>query len=136
MAKILKISPDSAARYLQMFLENFLVYSIPRCGKTNERILSPKKIYCVDRGIRVLFTGFRDKGSLFENYVYLKLKDRNPCYVYKDGIEIDFLTEDGLLVEAKYGGQLTARQNELFEQIKAKNKAVVAGIRTLEALLE
>jgi len=76
IAKILKISPDSAGRYLQMFIDTFLIYSMPRCGTTNERILSPRKIYCVDLGIRVLFTGFRDKGSLFENYVYLKLKEK------------------------------------------------------------
>jgi hypothetical protein len=64
-----------------------------RCGKTNVKILSPKKIYAVDLGVRTLYTGFRDIGSLFENYVYLKIKHLNPCYVYEDGSEID--TFDG-----------------------------------------
>jgi hypothetical protein len=33
----------------------------------NWLMISPKKIYAADTGIRCLFAGFRDKGSLFEN---------------------------------------------------------------------
>jgi len=62
-----------------VFSETYLNYLIPRCGKTNERILSPKKAYCADLGIRNLFKGFKDIGSIFENYVYLKIK-RNQIF--------------------------------------------------------
>jgi predicted AAA+ superfamily ATPase len=136
LANILKISPDSAKRYLQMFVDTYLIYPVNRCGKTNERILSPKKIYAADLGIRTLFTGFRDKGSLFENYVYHRIKDRNPCYVYENGIEIDFLTKDGILVEIKYMNEITDKQKTLFEKTKAKKKAIIRDIKSLNMFLK
>ena len=90
VANILKISPDTARRYLEMFENTYLIYLVPRYRKTNEKILAPKKVYAADLGIKALFTGFRDKGSFFENYVFLKIKQHHPCYVYKDSVEIDF----------------------------------------------
>ncbi len=131
VANILKISPDTARRHLEMFADTFLIYLMPRCGKTNERILAPKKIYAADLGIRNLFTGFRDKGSLFENYVYLKIKNRNPCYTYEDGIEIDFMTKDKTLIEVKYMSDMTEKQKSLFEQIKANERIVIRGVKDI-----
>ena len=83
LANILKISPDTARRYLNLFNESYLISLLPRYGKTNERILSPKKIYAADLGIRTLFTGFRDKGCLFENYIYSMIKSEELSYYYK-----------------------------------------------------
>lgn len=131
IANILNSSPDTIRRYLNYFNETYLIYLMPRYGKTNERILSPKKIYAPDLGIRNLFTGFRDKGSLFENYVYLKLRHRRPSYIYKDGIEIDFITEDKILIEVKYGSELNKKQKELFDSIKAEEKHIVTGFNDL-----
>ena len=96
VSKILGVAPDSVRRYFDMFVQSYLIYIIPRCGKTNEKLLTLKKVYAADLGIRTLFTGFRDLDSLFENYVYLKIKNLDPCYIYYDGIEIDFLTADKL----------------------------------------
>lgn len=134
IAKILSISPDSAKRYLNMFKNTYLVYLVQRAGKTNERLLSAKKIYAPDLGIRCLFTGFRDKGSLFENYVYFKIKDKNPSYIYEEGNEIDFITEDKTLIEVKYNSEMSIKQNELFNSIKAKKKIIVKDIFDLEKL--
>lgn len=131
IANILKMSPDTARRHLEMFADTFLIYLMPRCGRTNERILSPKKIYAADLGIRNLFTGFRDKGSLFENYVYLKIKHRNPCYIYEDAIEIDFMTMDRTLIEVKYMGDMTEKQKSLFENIEAKKRIVIRGVKDI-----
>lgn len=126
VARILGIAPDTARRYLDFLTETYLVHLIPRCGKTNERLLSPRKAYAADLGIRTFFTGVRDRGSLFENAVYLRLRRSDPCYVYISGTEIDFHTANGLLVEAKYGTHdLTAKQKLLFDRIKAKRKYVV-----------
>ncbi len=132
IANILKISPDTAKRYMEMFADTYLIFLVPRCGKTNERLLSPKKIYSADLGIRTLFTGFRDKGSLFENYVYLKIKRLNPCYVYKDSTEIDFLTDSFVLIEAKYRSELSDAQKRLFESFKAKQKIIISGIEDVQ----
>lgn len=132
LANILKISPDTAKRYLEMFADTYLIYLVPRCGKTNERLLSPKKVYAADLGIRTLFTGFRDKGSLFENYVYLKIKRLNPCYVYKEGAEIDFMTKDGTLIEVKYNAKMSDSQKRLFESLDAKKKVIINGVEDIE----
>ena len=134
VANILKISPDTAKRYLKMFEEAYLIYLVPRCGKLNEKILSPKKIYAADLGIRNLFTGFRDKGALFENYVYLKIRAAAPGYLYQDGIEIDFFTKDKILIEVKYGGELSAKQQALFDRTEAKQKILIEKFEDLEKL--
>ncbi len=136
IAKILDISPDSASRYLQMFADSYLIFLVPRFGKTNERILSAKKIYAADLGMRVYFTGFRDKGSLFENYVYLKIKKLNPRYVYQDGNEVDFLMENKTLIEVKYNSEMPKNQEKLFNAIEAKQKIVIKNIFDLEKLDE
>ena len=134
IAKILDISPDSARRYLQMFADAYLIFLVPRFGKTNERLLSAKKIYAADLGMRVYFTGFRDKGSLFENYVYLKIKKCSPSYVYQDGFEIDFLTQGKTLIEVKYNAQMGEKQKELFDKIEVKKKIVIENIFDLEKI--
>lgn len=134
IAKILDISPDSARRYLQMFADSYLIFLVPRFGKTNEHLLSAKKIYAADLGMRVYFTGFRDKGSLFENYVYLKIKKCSPSYVYQDGFEIDFLTQSKTLIEVKYNAQMGEKQKELFDKIEVKKKIVIENIFDLEKI--
>lgn len=105
IASILSISPDTARRYLNIFSNCYLIHLMERYGKTNERILAPKKIYAADLGIRNIFTGYRDSGSLFENYVYLQLKHLNPNYIYQDKTEIDFFINKKLILEAKYHNQ-------------------------------
>jgi predicted AAA+ superfamily ATPase len=134
VANILKISPDTAQRYLRMFEEAYLVYLVPRYGKLNEKILAPKKIYAADLGIRNLFTGFRDKGALFENYVYLKIRAAAPKYLYQDGAEIDFFTQDKVLIEVKYGGELTAKQQALFDRTEAQQKILIEKFEDLAKL--
>ncbi|MDH7604779.1 MAG: ATP-binding protein, partial [Melioribacter sp.] len=52
LANILKISPDTVKRFLDYFQYTYLIYLLPRYGTTNERILSAKKIYASDLGIR------------------------------------------------------------------------------------
>ncbi len=126
IASILGVSVDTASRYQDYFLRTFLIQSIHRHGKTNERILSPKKIYAADTGIRNYFTGYRDKGSQFENYVFNRIKHLHPQYVYQDQTEIDFLTENGILAEAKYHSEpLSPRQQKLFDAFPSQTKMII-----------
>jgi len=127
VAKILGGSPDTMRRYLDFFAQTFLVYTIERCGKLNERLRSPKKLYAADVGIRNHVTGYRDKGAIFENLVFLKIKHKNPCYVQKNGTELDFLAE-GMLFEVKLESEFTAKQKALFDSFKAKKKTLIQGL--------
>lgn len=129
ISKILGIGVDTARRFLSYFEDTYLIHPIERCGKLNERLKSPKKIYAGDIGIKNIYTGFRDKGAVFENLVYLKIKHKNPCYIYKNKIELDFLTKDKILIEAKYNSELTDKQKKLFESINADKKMLIKNVK-------
>jgi len=136
MASILGISVDTVSRYFEMFVQSFLIHPVARFGKTNERILSSKKIYASDTGIRNYFTGFRDVGSVFENYVYLRLKSWQPEYLYFDQTEIDFRLNNGLVVEAKYHDEpLSAKQEKLFSSYDEEKRWVVRNFRDVRELI-
>jgi predicted AAA+ superfamily ATPase len=128
MAKILGISFDTVKRYMEYFLDTFIFYSIERCGKVNERIRSPKKLYAGDTGIRNIVTGFRDKGALFENLFFLKIKHQKPCYVFENGIELDFVVNKDTLIEIKYNRELNQKQKEMFDRHQAKNKLIISTV--------
>ena len=128
MAKILGISFDTVKRYVEYFLDTFVFYSLERCGKVNERIKSPKKLYAGDTGIRNIVTGFRDKGALLENLFFLKIKHQKPCYVFENGIELDFLVNKETLIEVKYNRELNMKQKQMFDRYKARNKLIIATV--------
>ena len=128
MAKILNIGVDTAKRYLDFFRETYLIYTVDRCEKLNERLRAPRKVYAGDVGIRNAVTGFRDKGAVFENLVFFKIKHKNPCYLYRNGVEIDFFTEADELVEVKFKAEMSAKQKRLFESFEAKRKMVVDSV--------
>ena len=125
MANILGIGVDTARRFQSYFEETYLIYTVERHGKLNERLRHPKKIYAGDVGIRNLITGYRDKGAVFENLVYLKLKHKHLRYVYEERNEIDFITDDETLIEVKYHSVLNDNQQKLFENYPAKERIVV-----------
>ncbi|MEA3497342.1 MAG: ATP-binding protein [Bacteroidota bacterium] len=136
IASILSISSDTAHRYLNYFSRTYLIHLVKKAGKTNERILSANKIYAADIGIRNYFTGFRDKGSIFENYVFLRIKHLNPSYIYKNKIEIDFITENKTLIEAKFHKEkLSDKQQKLFDETDANKKYIVRNDSDITKLL-
>lgn len=85
-------------------------------------------------GIHALFTGFRDKGSLFENYIFLKIKHKRPVCVYQAGVEIDFFTQDKILIKSKYNQTVSPRQLKLFKTFNAKKKFAIENINDLGRL--
>lgn len=134
MAHILNIGVDTARRFQSYFEETYLIYTLEKHGKLNERLRHPKKIYAGDVGIRNLITGYRDKGAIFENLVYLKLKSKNLHYVYEGGNEIDFITDDETLIEVKYHSVLNDNQQKLFDTYPAKKRTVVDCSKAFMAL--
>ncbi|MBM3404164.1 MAG: ATP-binding protein [Bacteroidetes bacterium] len=136
LARILNITPDTSKRFLEFFRNTFLIFLVPRFGKPNERLLSPKKLYAADLGIRNFFTGFRDMGSLFENFVFLMIRNQKPSFILKDGIEIDFYTENKTLIEAKYHQEpLSEKQQMLFDQFKASEKVIIRSPQEIDHFL-
>lgn len=137
IASILKISPDTSRRYFDLFCETYLIHPVGRFGKTNEMILSPKKIYAGDIGIRNIFTGFRDKGSLFENYVFLMIKHYSPFYIYENTTEIDFYIKSKALIEVKYHDEdLSVKQKELFSSYASPFKSIIRSESDIQDVLK
>ena len=137
IAKILDIAPDTSKRYLSYFESTYLIHLLPRWGKTNQKILSPKKIYASDLGIKHIFMGERDMGSYFENYIYLLLRNRKMLYyLYENSIEIDFYTEDKILIESKFYSTLNEKQENLFSKYPAQKKLVIDSVEKLSMLNE
>lgn len=135
LARILGIAPDTARRYLAYFADAYLVHLVPRHGKLNERLTSPSKLYSCDLGVTHLFVGDRDWGAYFENYVYLLLRQYQSVFYVRDGrTEIDFLTQDGTLIEAKFHDAMQGAQLELFERFEAKRKWQLTAIRDLSLI--
>ena len=135
IAKILSISPDTSKRYLGYFESTYLIHLLPRWGKTNHKLLSAKKVYASDLGIKYLFIGERDLGSYFENYIYLVLRNRKTLYyLYENTIEIDFLTEDKILIESKFYCKLNPKQEKFFKEYRATKKLVIDSVEKLSEL--
>lgn len=137
IGKILNISPDTSRRYLGYFESTYLIYLLPRWGKTNQKLLSAKKIYASDLGIKHLFMGERDLGSYFENYIYLRLRNKKAVYyLYENTTEIDFITEDKILIESKFYSQLNEKQQKLYDEYPASKKYVIDSVESLSILNE
>jgi len=128
LSNILGISKNSVKNYIDYFKETYLFYIIEKDARSlNERIVDNKKIYCADIGIKNVVTGFRDLVSIYENLVFLKIKENNPRFVRENNIEIDFKYKD-TLIEAKYNQEIKDKQKQLFDTIKIKNKIIANGV--------
>ena len=135
IGKILSISPDTSKRYLSFFESTYLIHLLPRWGKTNQKPLSARKIYASDLGIKYMFMGKRDLGSYFENYIYLLLRGKKALYyLYENTTEIDFITEDKILIESKFYAKLNAKQEKLFNEYPADKKLVIDSVEKLSSL--
>jgi predicted AAA+ superfamily ATPase len=135
IGKILGISPDTSKRYMGFFESTYLIHLLPRWGKTNQKLLSAKKIYASDLGIKYMFMGARDLGSYFENYIYLLLRNKKTLYyLYKNTTEIDFITDDKILIEAKFYAELNEKQQKLFNEYPANKKLVIDSVEKLTSL--
>ena len=81
--------------------------------------------------------GERDLGSYFENYIYLLLRNKKSLYyLYENTIEIDFYTEDKILIESKFYSELNQKQEKLFREYPADKKLVIDSVEKLSVLNE
>ena len=100
ISKAIGLSVSSVKEYL-LYLEqayliyqlNFFSYSI----KTSLAIQKPRKIYCIDNGLRnaASFKFSSDEGKLAENSAFIELKRRNlDVYYWKGRREVDFVVKN------------------------------------------
>ena len=64
----------------------------------------------------------------------MKIKDKNPRYVYTNGQEIDFMVNN-TLIEVKYHRDIEGKQLAAFEQFESKKKLVIKNHVDLQKML-
>lgn len=131
LANILGIKVDTVINYVSYFEDVFLIYQVNRYARSlNEVIKSPKKIYIADSGLRNVYVGFKDIGALFENIVFLKLKNKNPSYYFENNKEVDFIIGK-IAVEAKYRENIEPKELAFFNALHFKEKILVQNYQDL-----
>ncbi len=64
---------------------------------------------------------------IFENLVFLKIKNKKPQYYLENGKEIDFIIKDeDLAIESKFKDKIDEKELELFNKSKFKNKQIIS----------
>jgi hypothetical protein len=122
--KLLNLSLDTVERYSKYFTVARLIFFVPKFSfSVREQILNPKKVYCMDTGLRniVSFKFSEDLGRIVENVVFLNLLFRNKeIYYWKDKQqrEVDFVLKSGLEIEQLI--QITYASSE--EEIEVREK--------------
>jgi len=81
-------------------------------------------VYIADVGIRNVIAGFKDKGAVFENLVFLDIKGKNPNYYFENNKEIDFVFKDAA-IECKYKENLDKKELSALSNSKFKKKMIV-----------
>lgn len=104
LKNIFGISLDTVGRFSGYLSSAYLLFFIKKFSyKVKEQILNPRKVYCMDTGLRnaVSFRFMQDLGRLYENAVAIELKRRNKdIYYWRDyqHREIDFVIKEGQAV--------------------------------------
>jgi hypothetical protein len=111
IANSLGASPSTVSNYIEIFIKNYILISLPSF-KTNMRraVSENRKLYFYDLGIRnILIQDFRDlnlrqdKGGVFENFIVSELEKMRKLqnakintYFYREygGKEVDIIIED------------------------------------------
>ncbi len=130
------ISTDSVSEYVKYLQDAFFIFSVPMFSfSVKKQEINPKKIYCVDTGIRNV-KGFRfseDLGRLAENMVFVEIKRRNCTnplvsvfYWQNKNSEIDFVVKEG--VKAKELIQV-CWNTENEETFKREFNGLVSGMK-------
>ncbi|HLC84289.1 MAG TPA: ATP-binding protein [Candidatus Nanoarchaeia archaeon] len=94
----LKISLDSVERYSHYLEEAYMTLFVRKYAHSlKEQELSPRKVYCIDSGLRnmLAFTFSKDIGKLYENLVFLKLlQQKKEIFYSKQERECDFIVRE------------------------------------------
>ncbi len=130
LRNILEMSYDTIKDYISYFIEAYLFFTINYFSYSlKEQQANPKKIYCIDNGLRnaVSFKFSKDMGKLAENIVFIELKRKEKDIFYwgKEG-ESDFVikNKDQSLnaINVTYTNDIKEREIKSLLEFKRKFK--------------
>jgi len=97
LGKFCELSTDTIGEYTRYFDDAYLIFVINILAfSLKKQFVNPKKIYCIDTGIRRLvgFVFSDDAGKMYENIVFTHLKRTGKSiYYWKNKYECDFLVQ-------------------------------------------
>lgn len=97
------LSTDTVGEYTRYLEDAYLIFAINILAfSIKKQFINPKKIYCVDQGIRKImgFVFSEDAGRIYENIVFINLKKNNAgVYYWKNKGECDFVMQNKNKVE-------------------------------------
>src|SRR3989344_5368933 len=117
IGKLVGLTTDTIIEYIKLLETAYFIFTINIYEFSyKKQIINPKKVYCVDNGIRNII-GFKfseDIGRLKENIVFIELKRRNKeIYYWKNKNECDFIIKKEKELEAI---QVTHDINKSYER--------------------
>jgi len=135
ISKITGLNITTLKEYL-LFLESaYLIFQLKFFSyslKESIAIQKPRKIYCIDNGLRnsVSFKFSKDDGKLAENLTFIELKRRNKEIYYWNGKrEVDFIIKNKdqslTAINVSYTNEIDEREIKGLEEFKAKFKSKV-----------
>jgi len=134
-----KISRRNTEKYLDLLEYTFVLDKIsPFKKNVRKQVIKMPKIYFFDMGVRNAILGNflelesrQDSGRLFENFVFLELKNqrKNKIFFYRsvNKAEIDFVIEEEakiILIESKYKKLVRPIDSRVLENFLEKEKNV------------
>ncbi len=129
IAKILDLTTDSVVEYVKCLEDAYLVFQVNIFEFSyKKQIINPKKVYCIDTGIRnvVSFNFSQDSGRLYENIVFISLRRKyGEIFYWKGKGECDFIAKDGKKLEAI---------QVCYDIANAKEREVAGLVEALNAL--
>ncbi len=104
IGSMVDLTTDSVGEYTKSLEDAYLIFAINLYEFSyKKQIINPKKIYCVDTGIRNI-VGFRfsdDMGRYYENIVFMALwRKYKEIYYWKNNNECDFIVKKGRSLQA------------------------------------
>jgi predicted AAA+ superfamily ATPase len=140
MSKAIGLSVSSIKEYLLYLEQAYLIYQLNFFSyslKTSLAIQKPRKIYCIDNGLRnaASFKFSSDEGKLAENSIFIELKRRNlDVYYWKGRREVDFVVKrrDNMLVGVNVTYTEVIDEREIKALLEFKENF---GERVLELIL-
>lgn len=124
------VSKSTLLEYLSHLEDINFIYLVPFFSYSlNKQALNPKKVYCIDNGLRnaVAFTFSKDEGRLAENLVFLELKRRGKeVYYWKNKGEVDFVIKEKdnslIAINVSYTDNIEEREWRALEEFSASEE--------------
>ncbi len=136
ISKAIGLSVSSLKEYLRYLEQAYLIYQLNFFSysiKTSLAIQKPRKIYCIDNGLRnaASFKFSSDEGKLAENSAFIELKRRDiDVYYWKGRREVDFVVKnkDNTLmgVNVTYSDVIDEREIKALLEFKENFKGRVS----------